>query len=213
MFAVQKRIMVPVATLAGIGLITATAYLLDLPPFEPQQGTIESSEVCDSLGLSSSAVTALRQVLPPESSYSFQETPGIRVGQNDGSYTSSCFVNGEDKIILSARTQMMLAEPSKDWVESEVLDEMGNGQDLKTFTAGERGVASPRIAAILVPCASTGEIPGGRYNLSVLVKLKESGGTNQKKARKSLIDLALGAAHFSHQKARCDLPAKLPAAL
>ncbi|MFG2502568.1 hypothetical protein ACGFSB_30685 [Streptomyces sp. NPDC048441] len=210
MLAARKRFIAAIASLAGVALIGATAYLLNLPPFEQKSDTIESRDVCESMGRS--AVPALRQVLPSEASYSFEETPGTRVGDDDSSYTSACFVSAEDKIILSARTEMMLAEPSKDWVEDEVLSETRNAQDLKPFTAGAGGVASGRMAAVLVPCTPAGQIPGGSYSLSVIVKLKEIGESDQREARESLIDLAIGTAKFSQQKARCELPAKLPVA-
>ncbi|MGW6272407.1 hypothetical protein [Streptomyces sp. NPDC055060] len=209
----QKRVIVPVAALAGVGLFAAATYLLNLPPFESQQGTIRSADVCESLGPSSSVVPTLKQILPSEDSYSFQDTPGTRVGEEDGSYTSACFVSGEDRVILSVRTEMMISEPSKDWIENTVLGGPGSGRDLEPFTTDGKGVASPRLAAILVPCTSAGVIPGGSYSLSVLVKLKESGESSEARTRMSLAQLAVEAAKFSHDKARCDLPAKLPEAL
>ncbi|MFC8128017.1 hypothetical protein [Streptomyces sp. NPDC057302] len=210
MFVMQKRVLAPVATLTGVVLFAAATYLLKLPPFEVQQETIKSKDVCESLGPSASAASALRQVLPSEANYSFRDTPGTRVGDNDDSYTSSCFVSGEEKIILSVRTEMMLAEPSKDWIESTVLDGRGSSRKLEPFVADGTGVASPRLAAVLVPCTSAGRIPGGSYSLSVLVDLKESGESSETKAQKSLTRLALSSAKFAHEKARCDLPAKLP---
>ncbi|MEV6316486.1 hypothetical protein [Streptomyces sp. NPDC051776] len=208
MFATRKRIIIPVAALTLVGLIAGAAYLLKIPPFA-QQGSINANDACASLGSSQNAVSALKKVLPVDSHYSFDDTPGTRVGQEDRSYTSSCFVNGGERTILSARVQMMRAEPAEGWVRSEVLGYKTGVQDLESFAAGDKGVTTPTMAAIFVPCAPAGQIPGGAYNLSVIVELKEHGESSDTETRRGLMDLALGVSDFAHRKARCGLPAKL----
>lgn len=210
MFTGQKRFIIPGAALIAIGLALGSAYLLKFPPFESPVGHIRTADLCNSLGPKEQAASSLKSVLPRESEYSFKETPGTRIGADGSSYTSDCFVRGEDKILLSVRTEMMRAEPPEGWVRSEVLDTAGSLQGLKQFQAGDEGVASSSEAGVFVPCVSAGRIPGGKYNLSVIVKLKRKGDSSNGEALAALRELAVGAAGFAHRDARCDLPAKLP---
>ncbi|MFD0419427.1 hypothetical protein [Streptomyces sp. NPDC127108] len=209
MFTGQKRFIIPGASVLAIGLALGSAYLLDFPPFESSVGEIRATRLCDSFGTKKKAVSSLKSVLPRESEYSFKETPGTRVGSDGSSYTSDCFVWGDDKILLSVRTEMMRAEPPEGWIRSEVLDTAGSRRGLKGFQAGDEGVASSSRAGIFVPCVPAGQIPGGKYNLSVIVKLKQKGDSSDSEARAALRELAVGAAGFAHRDARCDLPAKL----
>ncbi|MFD9882014.1 hypothetical protein ACFWZT_11170 [Streptomyces alboflavus] len=210
MFTGQKRLIIPGASVLVIGLAIGSAYVFDFPPFESSVGKIRAAQLCDSFGAKKKAASSLKSVLPHESEYSFKETPGTRVGSDGSSYTSDCFVWGDDKILLSVRTEMMRAEPPEGWIKSEVMDAPGNRRELKVFRAGDEGVASSSTAGVFVPCVSAGQIPGGKYNLSVIVKLKQKGDSSGDDARGALRELAVGAAEFAHRDARCDLLAKLP---
>ncbi|MFD5700230.1 hypothetical protein [Streptomyces lasiicapitis] len=212
MFATRKRVIVALTLAVGFALVSGAAYLLKIPPFKKQEesSTIRATELCDSFGNPTLAVKTLNNVLPKESTYSFQETPGSRVDQSDATYDSSCFIRGDAKIVMSARTEMMRAESPKGWINAEVLDERGNIREYESFPAGDKGMASPMRAAIFVPCTPKGQIPGGAYNLSVTVQLKQAGKSSKPESRAELTELAMGAAKFAHQNARCGLPSKLP---
>ncbi|WP_171114374.1 MULTISPECIES: hypothetical protein [Streptomyces] len=169
-------------------------------------GEISQSAVCESLGPDHQSVAALKSVLPQAASYTFDDEVNLRVGDRDDNYTSACFVSGDGEELMSARTQMMRAESAQSWVGDEIEQYAKDSSPLTSFEAGAKGVASSSVAAVLVPCASEGKIPGGQYNLSVVVQLKEMGDSETAKARSALIKLAKNAASYAHGKAKCDMP-------
>ncbi|RNL72997.1 hypothetical protein EBF04_22615 [Streptomyces sp. I6] len=138
---------------------------------------------------------------------------GRDIMSESSSYTADCLVWGEDHLLLTARTEMILTEtlestPSdvRNWATT-ALD--ARESHIKSFNAGTAGATAAGKAAVLVPCASPGRIPGGVYSLSVIVDLKSQAESSEPNIRQELIDLATSAAGFSHAKAKCDLPSKL----
>ncbi|MEU2926387.1 hypothetical protein ABZ636_15290 [Streptomyces sp. NPDC007251] len=92
---------------AGFGVL----YVLGLPPFEERKGEIKASEVCRTLGSSSSTAAALKRVLPDKSSYSFDDAmTDLRTDDKDRTYGTSCFVHGDGQMLLAARTHMLELE-------------------------------------------------------------------------------------------------------
>ncbi|WP_437059883.1 hypothetical protein [Streptomyces sp. enrichment culture] len=61
------------------------------------------------------------------------------------------------------------------------------------------------MAAVFVPCTSVGKIPGGQYNLSVVVHLEEAGKADDADIREGLVELAKNASAFAHGRAKCDI--------
>ncbi|MFF0000454.1 hypothetical protein [Streptomyces avermitilis] len=205
----RSKILIPASIAAVVILLAGAAYLFNLPPFSAKRGEIKAGSVCDSLGSASQTVKALQKILPDEPSYSFDDDVNIRVDDSDDSYRSDCFVAGGNSQLLSARTEMMRAEPAKEWVSSEVREKEPEAQSLTPFAAEYEGVASSNVAAAFVPCATEGHVPGGPYNLSIIIELKQHREASERKLREGLIELAKNAAAFAHQKARCDQPSKI----
>ncbi|MFI2761301.1 hypothetical protein ACH5A3_20905 [Streptomyces echinatus] len=180
-------------------------YALGLPPFDTKTGEIKASEVCKTLGPSSRSVASLKLVLPGKSSYSFDDTvTDPRRDDIDDSYTSFCFVGGDGKQLLVATAEMLQYENTDEWVK-DMVEKSVSGSTVQPFSAGDKAVASDKLAVIYVPCVSRGF---GRH-LSVAVELKEHGGASDDQLREGLISLARNAALFAHQNAKCDAPAKV----
>lgn len=217
MAAMPKKFVISLVAFLCLASATVAAYALEFPPFE-RRGDIRASEVCESLGMSAKVVPALKDSLPSEPEYKFDDRlDGRDVTQGASDYTADCLVWGEGRVLLSARTEMMLTATAesigsetydvRDWAR-EALNVRES--DIKSFTAGTKGVTVARKAAILVPCASPGHIPGGTYSLSIVVDLRKHEESGKPQIRQDLIDLAVSSARFSHQKAKCDLPSRLP---
>ncbi|MBZ9638495.1 hypothetical protein [Streptomyces sp. PSKA30] len=202
----RAKVRIAVGAVVTLGLLGCAAYLFEIPPFDEQVGEIAESAVCESLGPSSKSVTALKSVLPEASSYAFDDDVTLRVDEQDDGFTSDCFVSGGGKEVMSARTQMMRADSAQNWVSGEVEQYVEDSSQLTSFDAGAKGVASSSVAAVFVPCTSAGKIPGGQYNLSVVVQLKESKGASTAQTRSGLIELAKSAASYAHAQAKCDMP-------
>ncbi|MFJ5264636.1 hypothetical protein ACIQAC_29680 [Streptomyces sp. NPDC088387] len=200
------RVPIAVGVAVAVVLLAGAAYLFNLPPFDSAVGEIRQNAVCASLGQSGQSVSALKSVLPEESSYAFDDDVTLRVDDGDDGYSSDCSVTGGDKELMTARTQMMRAESVQSWVSGEVEQYADGSGRLTSFEARAEGVASSSVAAVFVPCSSEGKIPGGQYNLSVVVQLKEQGESGSSETRSSLIELAKGAATFAHAQAKCDMP-------
>jgi hypothetical protein len=209
MNARSTNLSVVIGAVAFVSVLVGTAYLFKLPPFKEEVGQIEVSAVCDSLDPSPRTVDLLKSVLPQQPSYAFDEDVTLRAGDHDDSYSSACFISGDGHQLLSVRTQMMRAESTQSWVDSEVTQRTEESGALTPFGSGSKGVASPAVAAIFVPCASAGKIPGGQYNLSVVVHLERAGDASEEKARAGLIELAKSAATYAHIKAKCDMPSRV----
>ncbi|MEU7415628.1 hypothetical protein [Streptomyces antibioticus] len=202
----HRTILLASGALGALALLGGAAFLLRVPPFG-QKGGIEASEVCASLGTSSSAAEALREVLPAESSYSFDDDVTSRVDATDTGYESACFVSGGGEQLLVADVRLMADEEEGSWTEwvRGTAASDASVTALTPFPAGKKAVASGRFAAVFVPCTSAGHIPGGQYNLSVSVELKKPGGAGAAANRAELIKLATNAASFAHTEAKCDL--------
>lgn len=156
-------------------------------------------------------VNALTNVLPEESSYSFNEKVRLRVDASDATYESSCFVSGGGKQLLVVKARLMEDEPAKSWtqwVKGTAANEAST-KSLTPFTAGDKAVASSRFAAIFVPCTSAGKAPGGQYSLSVSTELKQAGSSSDAAVRGELIKLTRKASSYAHAKAKCDMKPKI----
>ncbi|MGV9254250.1 hypothetical protein [Streptomyces sp. NPDC003697] len=185
-------------------LVAGMAYAFELPPFE-KKGEVEAANVCDSLGDASHAAAALRDVLPEKSSYSFEDSAtDLRTDELDHSYETGCFVRGGGEQLLVARTEMLEYDKADNWV-TEVVGQFDVASSLEPFGAGDKAVASGKVAAIYLPCASH----GANRHLSVVVQLKKQGDAPSSVLRSRLAALAKNAAAFAHRKARCDVPPRL----
>ncbi|GGR99205.1 MULTISPECIES: hypothetical protein [Streptomyces] len=147
----------------------------------------------------------MRKVLPDKSSYSFDDQfMHRRTDDTDRTYETSCFVNGDGKMLLVATAEMVRYDKADEWVQ-DVVANASVSSDVTSFQAGDKAVASGRIAAIYVPCRAKGP----REHLSVVVELKQRSGAGDAEAREGLVSLARNAAVFAHQQAKCDAPAKV----
>ncbi|MFH8609967.1 hypothetical protein ACH4D5_21050 [Streptomyces sp. NPDC018029] len=207
MITIPKRYLVPGALAITVGLAAGIVYLASASQSD-DSGTVRSAEACNLLQ-SKPAISALNRVLPGQSAYSFDEGPvGSRSAEASDSFSTSCFVRDDDNLLLSARARMMMAEPRKTWESTVFEGDVSEEGRVTRFEAGIRGAASADKAAAFVPCVPEGEIPGGSYNLSVVVDLKQRGELTEAQARKSLIDLTVSAASHAHKAAGCTLPAR-----
>ncbi|MFP3987544.1 hypothetical protein U9R90_08565 [Streptomyces sp. E11-3] len=210
MNGVPKKLTLLVAITTIAGAAAVFAYLSGFPPFE-RSGDISSKEVCESLGDKGESVPALKDVLPDKTEYSFDDrTDGETVAQGGSSFTADCLVWGEGSVLLSARTQMMVAKPSQSWAAEAIGEDLASRAT--SFEAGAMGVVEGGKAALLVPCSAPGSVVGGSYSLSVVVHLRGHEGSEKAKVEQRLVDLAVGSARFAHKTAECDLPSKIPAA-
>lgn len=203
----RSKVLLTAGVVCSLALLVGVVYLFKLPPFD-EKDEIEASEICASLGSRSSAADALRNMLPEESSYSFDNNVKLRVDVSDTGYESSCFVSGGGEQLLVAKANLMEDESETSWTEwvKGTAANDASAASLTPFAAGKTAAASDRFAAVFVPCTSEGKIPGGQYNLSVSVELKQAGDSSASATRKELIDLAKNAASFAHDKALCDMP-------
>jgi hypothetical protein len=200
----RSKILSVTGAVLVLALVTGLAYAFELPPFE-KKGSVKAADVCDSFGNASRAAAALKGVLPEKSSYSFQDNAtDLRTDELDDSYQTDCFVSGGGEQLLVARTEMMEYDKTENWVK-EVVEQFDSASSLLPFAAGDKAVASDRVAAIYVPCVSH----GARRHLSVVVRLKKHGDASASDLRTGLVDLAENAAAFAHTKAKCDRSSKL----
>ncbi|MFF9004005.1 hypothetical protein ACF1GW_31830 [Streptomyces achromogenes] len=205
MASTRTKALIAGGTALLLCLVGGVLYALGLPPFDEERGEIKGSAVCKTLGASGGAADVLRKVLPGESSYSFDDqVMHRRVDDADRTYETACFVNGGGKMLLSATAEMVGYDKAEEWVQ-EVVANASAPSDVTSFQAGDKAVASERIAAIYVPCRDKGP----REHLSVVVELKRRGGATDAEVREGLSSLARGAALFAHRQAMCDAPAKV----
>ncbi|MCS0605969.1 hypothetical protein NX794_32895 [Streptomyces sp. LP11] len=186
-------------------LVGGVLYAFGLSPFGEEKGEIKASEVCRTLGASDGSAVALRRVLPGESAYSFDDAVSDpRRDDMDVSYSSSCFVDGGGKQLLSATAEMLQYDHAEEWVE-EVVGQFASVSSLKAFDAGDKAVASDKVAAVYLPCVARGD---GQH-LSVVVHLKQQGGGGAERLRDGLVSLARSTARFAQQNAKCDVVAEV----
>lgn len=210
MIRVRKKFAIPVTLLTLLSATASAAYLTETFPFE-QRGIIKESDTCESLGDPEQVTPRLNRRLPFATNYAFKDDPGSRFDKTESYFNSHCSVAGDGEVLLFSRTEMMRSEPANSWaryVMEEGWDDKAS--DFDSFPAGAKGVASKRVAAIFIPCVPRGMIPGGEYNLSVVVRSKEDLIGTETEARNELINIALSAAKHAHTSANCDLPSQLP---
>ncbi|MFJ4771824.1 hypothetical protein ACIP88_22400 [Streptomyces uncialis] len=202
----RRRSALTLAVSIAVAMAMATLYLLKLPPFE-QRAAIGIDELCESIGPSGNTVEALENILPRQSEYSFDDTINARGGRK-GPYSSMCAVWGEEKVLMSIRAETMTFELTETWVNQVVLQREPNRDSLKPFDAGDKALASSRVAAILVPCTPR-EVSDFTAHMSVTVALKQLTDKVDEQVRESLTDIARSAAEYAHERAKCELPSKL----
>lgn len=203
----RPKILIPAGVASAVVLTLAVLYALGIPPFKETR-EIKADEVCGSLGNAARTEAALREILPKKSDYSSRDDINdSRTDEQDSSYGTYCFVYGDGKQVVVARAELLEYEDTDLWVK-EVVEQLVPSAPLTNFEAGDRAVASSRVAAIYSPCLSRG---ANRY-LSVDVHLKEEGSVGDSELRSGLIKLAENATLYAHSRARCDLPSKVNAA-
>ncbi|MEU3826247.1 hypothetical protein AB0F36_13125 [Streptomyces sp. NPDC029080] len=193
----------------GVALLLCLAagvlYALGLPPFKDKKGEIEAAEVCRTLGSSSSSAAALKRVLPDRSSYAFQDAvTDPRRDDMDSSYSASCFVNGDGKLLVSVTAEMAQYDETGAWVKDVVANHTP-ASSVRPFSAGDKAIASERVAAIYLPCVARASGP----HLSVVVQLQRPGDADAEQLRQGLISLVRNTALHAHQNAKCDAPSKV----
>ncbi|MGA5216697.1 hypothetical protein ACPCAE_11565 [Streptomyces cinereoruber] len=207
----RRRIALSASTAVVVaGLAVGAAYVLEVPPFAGR-GVIDSENVCASAGDPGRSVPALKDALPSKAKYSFEDRyNGKNVAEGGSSYNAYCFVRGDGDLLLSTRSRMVLAAPSKEWVAEALGEERTERSE--EFEAGALGVVDlPSLkAAVLTPCSAPGTVVGGSYSISTVVHLRSHDGANDAKVKQRLVDLAVEAARFAHRNAKCDLPSGLP---
>ncbi|WP_258564803.1 hypothetical protein [Streptomyces sp. WELS2] len=146
-----------------------------------------------------------RKILPGESAYSFDDqVMHRRVDDADRTYETSCFVNSGGRMLLAATAEMVGYDKADAWVK-DVVANASSPSDVTSFQAGDKAIASEKIAAVYVPCRDKGP----REHLSVVVELRQRGGAGDAETREGLISLARSAAVFAHGQAKCDAPTKV----
>ncbi|MDN3265872.1 hypothetical protein QWJ26_40030 [Streptomyces sp. CSDS2] len=186
-------------------LIGVILYAMGLPPFGEEKGNIKAAEVCRTLGPSTGSAAALKKILPDKSSYAFDDAiTDARTDDMDFSYATSCFVDGDGKQLVAATAEMLQYDTADEWVK-DVVEESVPASSVKPFSAGDKAVASDKIAAVYVPCV----VRGRGQHLSIVVELKQRGNAGDEQLREGLISLARNAALFAHHKAKCDAPSKV----
>jgi hypothetical protein len=187
-----------VLSAAGVVLVGVT-YIVGLRPFQ-KAGEIRAVDACATLGDASRAVAALRVVMPEHASYAFDDNvPDPRRDSTDSSYLTTCFIYGDGQQLAWAEAVMTEYDRPSGWIK-EVVEQYDSASSLTPFPAGRKAVASPRVAAVYLPCTSHGL----RRHLSAVVHLKQPGDADGTVLRTHLIALAKNAAVFAHRKARCD---------
>lgn len=188
----------------SLALLTGIAYAVKLPPFE-KVGDIQASDVCTTMGSASTSATALKRVLPEKSSYSFDNSlTDLRLDNTDDTYQTDCVVDGDGEQLVWTGAELLEYDTTKAWAE-EVLGQYDSVSSLTPFTAGDKALASAKVAAVYLPCTSH----GASRHLSVVVNLKKTGDADNSTLRDGLITLARNAAEYAHTKAKCDASAKL----
>jgi hypothetical protein len=192
-----------------VGLAAGIVYL-SYPSGSDKHAPISASDVCKPLSNDTSVAT-LKQVLPEQSDFSFDEEPEASrlPAEVSDSYSTSCFIRGDQNLLLSVRARMMRAEPPNSWAREIFAGRDDEAGRVSRFEAGTRGVASPIRAAAFIPCAPKGKIPGGSYNSSVVVSLKKRGDVSDAQSRDGLIDLVTSFGKHAHKNAGCTLPSRI----
>ncbi|MCX4665219.1 hypothetical protein OG453_00775 [Streptomyces sp. NBC_01381] len=166
---------------------------------------IQADEVCRNLNDKQSAADIFNSALPPSSHYDLRERFSTDTGWR---YRINCGVDDGDNRLLSLTAHTFTAPSQKVW-EDELLPPLKGKATY--FDAGVRGVSTPGVAGIYVPCYRSGRkdaLPNTDLNVYALAVEPLQG--SDKENRQQLIDLALDFAHTAHKQADCDRPSKLP---
>ncbi|QXE36632.1 hypothetical protein KQY30_22825 [Streptomyces sp. GMY02] len=213
MAAPKKITLVAGVSLVALVVLGAVAYATGLPPFE-KRGEISADRVCGSLGDGEAAAAALPDALPEKSEYRFSGKDDLRNDESRDYFASNCFVWADGKPVLSVVAEMATSPSPDAWGEQVIKDESVPGEEggrRADFPAGDKALATGRLAAVYVPCLSEGRVPGGPRHLSVIARAIAAPAASEEAARQSLADLAVIMARHAHTRAKCDLPPRLPA--
>ncbi|MFI1484588.1 hypothetical protein [Streptomyces sp. NPDC020747] len=188
---------------AAVAITLLVAYLAGA--FE-QRGKIRADDVCRSLPNRKEAAEIFNSVLPRAASYDFDmRSSPIQ----DWHYNSNCFVKGDGKdLLLSLHANAVATVSWQKWADHE-LPPTSNGK-LTDFNAGLKGLSTPRMAAIYVPCYSSERESKDPWSLTVFAQAPSGLEGSDKEARQTLIKLATEFGRYVHHEAKCDLPSKLP---
>lgn len=205
----RKKYVITGVAIAAVVVGGGVYYAAGGPPFG-KDGTISAEQVCSDFGPADAAAEKLNELLPASESYSVDSKKNIRVDERDG-FSSSCFISGGGKQLLSLVTELHDGDSMDDWFNGASVDtDYLPKEETRKFAPGDRGRVSPKAAAILVPCASEKQEPGMRQSLGVSLRLRE--GTRMEGGdaiRAAAQELVTAAAKQAHEKAKCDVPLKL----
>ncbi|WP_159399590.1 hypothetical protein [Streptomyces alboflavus] len=194
---------------AGAAVVIAVslllAYLLGAFDSTPRE-RIKADSVCANLRDKEAAADIFNRALPRSTHYDFRE----RLNPSpDYSYRINCqVVNDGDDALLDLTSTMGFSAPWKNW-ESKVIEPRSKGKVFH-FDAGIKGISTPNLAGIYVPCYSKERSSKRPHNLSVYALAVEPLHGSAKEKRQELVDLALDFARSTHKQAKCDRPSELP---
>ncbi|MEU9606045.1 hypothetical protein [Streptomyces sp. NPDC048057] len=205
----RKKYVITGVAIAAVVAGGGVYYAAGGPPFG-KDGTVSADQVCSDLGPADAAARTLNKLLPASESYSVDSKKNVRVQDGDG-FSSSCFVSGDGKQLLSLVAELRNGESLDEWVDHvSVGTDYLPKEETKKFGPGGRGMVSRKAASILVPCASEKQDPGMPRDLGVSLRLRE--GTRMEGGdaiRGAARELVTAAAKQAHEKAKCDVPLEL----
>ncbi|WP_181765251.1 hypothetical protein [Streptomyces albidus (ex Kaewkla and Franco 2022)] len=192
-------------------LYSGIGYFTGAVPFPVQKrGEITADEACRSFGDGKRAAAQLEKVLPSRGEYGARGSTPPRASDQD-SWEASCFISGDGDRLLYASSELAAYGSAESWLEAPSRDHVGEGGKSHTFQAGEAAVVTERTAEVLVPCVPEGEMPGGAYQLGVVVHAQKPLEGSAEENRRALATLALETARYTHGEAECTQPSKVPA--
>jgi hypothetical protein len=201
-----------VSTIAAAITYGTVAYATDAPPFPiNDKRPIVSEEVCRPFIDDHQSFVALQEALPPAEKYSSDASGNTTRQYGDSLWQNDCAIYGDGDLLLSGSAEMGNWASPLAWVRDrrgEYFDDESGPQ--YQFQSGLASRAGEETAEILLPCVPPGEIPGGRYQLSVVVHAHAALQGPAEDRRMALARLARGLAEHMHAQARCTEPADLP---
>ncbi|MGW5680106.1 hypothetical protein ACWEV4_34450 [Streptomyces sp. NPDC003860] len=205
----RKKYVITGVAMAAVVAGGGVYYAAGGPPFG-EDGTISADQVCSDFGSADAAAEQLNKLLPASESYSVDSRKNLRVQTRDG-FTSSCFISGDGKQVLSLVSELRNGESLDEWVDHvSVGTDYLPKEETRKFGPGDHGLVSRKAASILVPCVSEKQDPRMPRNLGVSLRLREGtrmeGGDAIRAAAKELVTAA---AKQAHEKAKCDVPLEL----
>ena len=189
---------------SGVGYFTGAV------PFPVhQRGELAADDVCRSFGDGKRAAAELSKVLPSRMEYGAEGSTPPRAPDQD-SWEAHCFVSGDGDRLLYGSSELAAYGSAGSWLEDPSRDYVGEGGKSHEFRAGEAAVVTERTAEVLVRCVPEGEMPGGAYQLGVVVHAQKPLEGSARENRRVLATLALETARFTHDEAECTEPSELP---